>query len=151
MNAITVGKIVFSALMISLLGVILAVWYLITEPAPHVDAVRTILTPVVKAGETFRYTNAFTNKKRCAAIIYRAAYDGQDIRVYSDYEERPSVDSDAGTEKVIAHIIRAIPIPKDASPGQAHFETQYRWVCNPLQRIFPQVFNFNSLLFTIEQ
>ena len=151
MTAISVGKIIFNALMFSMLGVLLLFWYLITEPAPHVDAVRTVLTPIVKAGETFRYTNAFTNKKRCGAIIYRSAFDGQDVRVYSDYEERPAIDGEDDSEKMIAHTTRAIPIPKDAAPGTAHFETQYRWVCNPLQRIFPQVFNFNSLQFTIVQ
>lgn len=151
MSAISVGKIIFSALMLSLIGVLLAFWYLINEPAPQVDAVRTVLTPVVKAGETFRYTNAFVNKKRCGAIIYRSAFDGQDIRVYSDYEERPAFDGDDDSKETVAHTIRAIPIPKDATPGTAHFETQYRWVCNPLQRIFPQVFNFNSLTFTIVQ
>ena len=135
------------AFMLSMCGIVALVITLYREPFPESDQARSIITNEVARGDDLIIKNSLVRLKSCAAVIYRAAYDADGTKIYTDTEYRPGSSIKSG-QRIADR--REIHIPDWATPGEAVYEVDIDWSCNAVQRLFPNVQILPPLQFIIK-
>lgn len=118
---------------------LLIFWY--NEAAPVAYSRREVLTPTVAPGGVLKIRITAEITKSCISTVYRSIIDG------AGYQH----DAAPVTRPAFTNYLVELPVPLGAAPGEASYRARVEWVCNPVQRWFPNVVLQPEIPFTIAQ
>lgn len=113
--------------------------YLLNEPSPVEYNRRQVLTPVVPPGGELQIRISADIRKRCSSTVYRTIVD-MTGRPFDFVPEARPLETD--------YVIKII-VPLGAAPGPAYYAARIEWVCNLVQKYFPQEVIQRKIEFTI--
>ena len=118
---------------------LLIFWY--NEGAPVSYSRREVLTPTVAPGGVLKSRITAEITKKCISTVYRSIIDGAGY----------SHDAAPVTRPAFTNYTVELPVPLGAAPGTAIYRARVEWVCNPVQRWFPNVVLQPEIPFIIAQ
>lgn len=118
---------------------LLIFWY--NEAVPVSYSRREVLTPIVSPGGLLKIRITAEITKDCISTVTRSIVDGAGY----------SHDAAAVTQPAFTNYTVELPVPLGAAPGPATYRARVEWVCNPVQRWFPNVVLQPEIPFTIAQ
>ncbi len=131
---------VFYALSVGFLALM---WIWASELPPTRIDERTLLTPEVARGGSFKLRVHVFRDRHCAASVHRSFVDSDKVetkRVPEDYAAMQTGDETRVVE---------IPVPDVVKPGKVEYRASVHWMCNPLQHYFPTIVDYPVVTFTL--
>lgn len=131
---------VVAALVCALL--FLPAYWLIVDRRPVAASVSEVLSREVRQGDFLQIDYDVTWTSRCEIVAFRYIIDEMQVEWPISAQQRVV---EAGRQKFTIRI----PVPMAAAPGAAIYRGTLRYVCNPMQRLFPLEQDLRERQFTI--
>lgn len=120
-------------------------WVLDRQP-PTVVLRTTIMNEPVRPGEELRIKYAVQRLRSCETNVDRSLFDADLVRVILEDIAFNGAPGPLGESVYVA----TVPIPRNFARGTGHYRVVTKYVCNPLQRIWPVVVENPDVYFRVD-
>lgn len=136
---------VISFTLFAAMGGTVGFWVLDRQsPTVVIDAVP--MNEPVRPGEDLRIKYRVQRFRSCETTIDRTLFDADQVRVILDDIAFNSAPGPMGESVYVA----TVPIPRSFATGAGRYRVATKYVCNPLQRLWPVVVENPDLYFKVE-
>jgi hypothetical protein len=122
----------------------LGVWTIDRQP-PTVVLRTEVLSKPIRPGEDLRIKYTVHRFRSCETTIDRTLFDADFVRVVLDEIAFASAPGPLGESSYVA----PVPIPRNFARGLGQYRVVSRYICNPLHRLWPIVFENQPVYFEV--